>query len=596
MPLPLEHYALIGDTHTAGLVGSDGSLDWLCLPRFDSGACFAALLGGPEDGRWLIAPTAAARSSRSYRDDTLVLETEFRTQTGTVRVMDCMPIRDGVPNVVRLVEGVSGKVEMQTELVIRFDYGSAVPWVRRVKGGHLAIAGPDSLLLQHEVDLHGEGEKSVAEFTVAEGDLVPFVLSWHPSHQRHHRPADGPRAVAATESWWREWSSHCTYEGPWREQVMRSLITLKALTYEPTGGIVAAPTTSLPEQLGGVRNWDYRFCWLRDATFTLYALMTSGYTDEAAAWRDWLLRAIAGRPEEMQIMYGAAGERRLPEIELDWLPGYEGAAPVRIGNAAARQHQLDVPGEVMDALHQSRRVGLESTADAWALQQALIGALEDRWRDPDEGIWEMRGSPRHFTHSKVMAWVAFDRAVRAVEDLGLDGPVQRWRETRDEIHAQVCSDGFDTDRNSFTQSYGSDSLDASLLMIVLVGFLEPGDARVAGTVKAIESELVVDGFVQRYSTKEARDGLPPGEGAFLPCSFWLADNLALLGRRDEAQALFERLIGLVNDVGLISEEYDPGARRLVGNFPQAFTHVGLVNTAWNLESVPHSAARHRSSR
>ena len=632
----IEDYALIGDTQTAALVGRDGSIDWLCLPRFDSGACFAALLGDRSNGRWLIAPSEGSmkRVERRYRDSTLVLETEFTTDSGTVRLVDCMPPRGDAPDLVRVVEGVTGRVAMQMELIIRFDYGAIIPWVRRADGRLVAIAGPDSLWLQTPVEVHGEDLTTVAEFTVSEGDRVPFVLTWHPPHLGPPRPIEPFRAVDDTVAWGQEWCGRSTYDGEWRDLVTRSLLTLKALTYGPTGGIVAAATTSLPEQLGGVRNWDYRYCWLRDSTFTLYALMSGGYAeearkwrdwllravagqpaamqimygpagerrlsemeldwlagyeDEARAWRDWLLRAIAGLPDQLQIMYGLAGERRLPELELEWLDGYEGSKPVRIGNAAVNQFQLGVYGEVMDSLHQSRRHGIGANEEAWSVQKVLMDFLESRWDEPDEGIWEVRGPRRHFTHSKVMAWVAADRAARAVEDFKLDGDAARWRSLCQEIRQQVCRDGFDAARNTFVQSYGSQELDASLLMIPLVGFLPPTDARVAGTVDAIRGELTDEhGFVMRYSHQgdtSSLDGLPPGEGAFLACSFWMVDNLALLGRTDEARTLFERLIGLANDVGLLAEEYDADAGRLVGNFPQAFSHVGLVNSATNLSST-----------
>jgi GH15 family glucan-1,4-alpha-glucosidase len=590
MPSLIEDYALIGDTRTAALVGRDGSIDWMCVPRFDSAACFAALLGDPGHGRWQIAPAGEVRRvQRRYRPGTLVLETEFDTPTGAVRVTDCMPLPAGQTEVTRLVEGTRGRVEMSMELVIRFDYGRVVPWVRRMGGGVSATAGPDSLLLRAPVPTHGEDLTTRARFEVAEGEQLPFLLSWYPSAERPPGPLDVPRAIAETERWWLDWSERCTVGGPWRELVKRSLITLKALTYGPTGGIVAAPTTSLPEQLGGVRNWDYRYCWLRDATLTLLVLIDVGYLNEAASWRDWLLRSVAGWPSDMQIMYGPAGERRLSEVELDWLPGYEGAAPVRVGNAAAGQFQLDVYGELMDALLQAREAGLEPDKNAWRLQLALLRFVAEAWRKPDEGIWEVRGPRRHFVHSKVMAWVAVDRAVKTVERFGLDGPVDRWRALRQTIHDEVCERGFDRERGTFTQSYGSRALDASLLLIPTVGFLDADDPRVAGTVDAIQRELCRDGFVLRYPTEESDDGLPPGEGAFLPCTFWLVDALALLGRRGEAAELFERLVGLVNDVGLLSEEYDPAADRLVGNFPQAFTHIGLVNSALLLSRREHEA-------
>jgi GH15 family glucan-1,4-alpha-glucosidase len=590
MPSRIEDYALIGDCQTAALVGLDGSIDWLCFPRFDSGACFAALLGTPDHGRWLLAPATEVRAvRRAYRPGTLVLETEYQVAGGAVTVVDCMPPRTDVPDVLRVVVGTRGQVPMRMQLVVRFDYGSIVPWVRRVDGGIRAVAGPDTLVLRTPVPLRGEGLTTVAEFTVTEGQRVPFELTWHPSHEPMPSALDAEAAVDHTEAWWTEWSSRCTYRGPWREAVVRSLVTLKAMTYAPTGGIVAAATTSLPEQLGGVRNWDYRFCWLRDATFTLYSLMMGGYTEEARAWREWLLRAVAGSPPQIQIMYGLAGERRLTELELGWLPGYEGAAPVRIGNAAHGQLQLDIYGEVMDALHVARRQGLPPDENAWRVQRELLKYLETIWDQPDEGIWEVRGPRRHFTHSKMMAWVAMDRAVKGVEQLGLGGPMARWRALRDEIHAEVCRRGFDPARNTFVQYYGSRELDASLLMMPLVGFLPPDDPRVQGTVAAIERELLQDGFVLRYPTTPAVDGLPPGEGAFLACTFWLADNYALLGRRAEARECLERLLALRNDVGLLSEQYDPGAKRLTGNFPQAFSHVSLINTACNLSEEPGPA-------
>jgi len=596
MSSPIEDYAVIGDCHTAALVARDGSIDWLCFPRFDSGACFAALLGSEENGRWLLSPTNKIHSvRRRYREDTLVLETDYETEDGAVTLIDCMPPRSKEPDVVRMVVGRRGQVRMRMRLTIRFDYGSIVPWVRRTHKGIRAIAGPDTLVLQTNVDLRGEGLTTIAEFTVSEGERVPFVLLWHPSHELTPSIDDPQDTIVHTERWWREWSSRCTYEGPWRANVLRSLITLKALTYAPTGGIVAAPTTSLPEQLGGTRNWDYRYCWIRDATFTLYSLIHGGYTDEAHAWRDWLLRAVAGKPSELNIMYGLAGERRLTELEIGWLPGYEGSAPVRTGNAAHRQFQLDVYGEVMDALYVARREGLPPDENAWRVQKALIEFLESAWTKPDEGIWEVRGPRRHFTHSKVMAWVAVDRTVKAIERFGLKGPVERWRKLCSAIHDEVCRKGFDTERNTFVQFYGGKELDASLLMIPLVGFLSPDDPRVRGTIAAIQSDLVRDGFVARYNPKEEVDGLPPGEGVFLPCTFWLADNLALQGRLSDAQQLFERLLSLCNDVGLLSEEYDSEKHRLVGNFPQAFTHVSLINTACNLSRATGPAKDRRES-
>jgi GH15 family glucan-1,4-alpha-glucosidase len=591
VPLPIEDYALIGGCHTAALVGRDGSIDWLCFPRFDSGACFAALLGEPRHGRWLIAPAGAVqRTRRRYRDGTLILETDFETAEGAVRVIDSMPLSDERWNLVRIVEGLRGQVAMRMELIIRFDYGSIVPWVRQPDHTLLATAGPDTLELHAGVATHGEDMTTVAEFTVGEGQRIPFVLNYRPSYEAATPAVDPHLALHTTERRWREWFEHCTYRGRWRGAVERSLIVLKALTYAPTGGIVAAPTTSLPEQPGGVRNWDYRFCWLRDATFTLNAFLAAGYRDEAVAWREWLLRAAAGRPADLQILYSLTGERRIDEVQLAWLPGYQGAAPVRVGNAASKQFQLDVYGEVLDTLHLARCAGLPPEPHAWRIEAALLGFLEANWQQPDDGLWEIRGPRRHFTHSKVMAWVAFDRAVKGVEKFGLEGPVEHWRRVRSAIHAQVCEAGFDAQRNTFVQSYGSTDLDASLLLIPLVGFLPAGDARMRGTIAAIEGELMVEGLVRRYSSASGVDGLPPGEGAFLPCSFWLADNLALLGRQDDAEALFERLLALSNDVGLLPEEYDPRARRMLGNFPQALTHVALVNTA-RLLSLPAQQAR-----
>ncbi|MBI3917038.1 MAG: glycoside hydrolase family 15 protein [Betaproteobacteria bacterium] len=583
MPLAIEDYALIGDTRTAALVGRDGSIDWLCVPRFSSPACFAALLGERGHGRWLIAPAGKARGTRRrYRQSTLILETEFGSDTSAVRVTDFMPIGHKERHVVRIVEGLIGQTAMRMELIIRFGYGSIVPWVQRSDHALVATAGPDTLELRTRIETHGEDLTTVAEFDVHEGERIAFVLCHRDSHEPAQPPLDAEAALELTGKWWREWSGACIYGGHWREPVMRSLITLKALTYAPTGGIVAAPTTSLPEKLGGVRNWDYRYCWLRDATFTLYALLYSGYRDEARAWREWLLRAVAGRPEDMQILYGISGERWLIEKEIPWLPGYRGAAPVRIGNAAATQYQLDVYGEVMDALHLTLTAGVDRNTRAWEVQSVLLDFLESNWQRPDEGIWEVRGPRRQFTHSKVMAWVAFDRAVKMVERFGLDGHLERWRGIRDEIHAEVCREGFDAARNTFVQYYGSKELDASLLLIPLTGFLPCEDPRVRGTVEAVESELMVDGLVLRYRTETHVDGLPAGEGVFLPCSFWLVDNLALLGRKADAVALFERLLSLCNDVGLIGEEYEVRGQRLLGNFPQALTHVALINSARNL--------------
>jgi GH15 family glucan-1,4-alpha-glucosidase len=593
MPSRIEDYALIGDCETAALVARDGSIDWLCVPRFDSPACFAALLGTPQHGRWLVAPASPPRAiRRRYRDNTLVLETEYETEDGVVAVVDCMPLRPGTAELVRLVEGRRGHVTMRLELTIRLEYGARVPWVRSVGDGVRAVAGPDALRLRTPVALRGEDLRTVADFTVSAGQRVPFTLTWSPSHTEEPPARDAEASVSETERWWREWCSRCTYDGEWREAVVRSLITLKALTYGPTGGLVAAATTSLPEWIGGVRNWDYRFCWLRDATFSLYALITGGFVDEARAWREWLERAVAGSPEQAQIMYGLAGEARLTEVELPHLPGYEGSAPVRIGNAASEQFQLDVYGEVLDTLHLARRAGLSPDENAWRLQLAMMRFLETAWERPDDGIWEVRGPRRHFTHSKVMAWVAVDRSIKAVERFGHEGPVESWRTLRDRIHIDICARGFDPERGAFVQSYGARELDASLLMIPLVGFLKANDPRMLGTVDAIIRELTHDGFVLRYPTVETIDGLPPGEGVFLPCTFWLADNLALQGRRDEAREIFERLLALRNDVGLLSEEYDPHARRLLGNFPQAFTHVGLINTARTI-ARRGGAAEHR---
>jgi GH15 family glucan-1,4-alpha-glucosidase len=584
----IEDYAIVGDLQTAALIGRSGSIDWLCFPRFDSGSVFSALLGSSEQGRWLIAPASGGHATEwRYRADTLILESEWQTETGRVRVIDFMPQRETKPDIVRIVEGLDGHVEMRTELVMRFDYGSIVPWVRRTDDLTLvALAGPDGLVLRTPVVLDPEEMTHTAAFTVRKGDRVPFVLTWFPSAEPPPEPVNAEEALASTAALWHEWMSGCTYRGEYPQAVHTSLLVLKALTYGPTGAIVAAPTTSLPEQIGGVRNWDYRYSWLRDATLTLYALMNAGFIDEARAWRDWLLRAVAGDPADMQILYGVAGERRIPEFELDWLPGYAGSRPVRVGNAAHEQFQLDVYGEMMDALHEARRHGLARDDHAWSLQETVMEFLEGAWDQPDEGIWEVRGPPRHFTHSKVLAWVAFDRAVEAVETVGLPGPVDRWRRLRAEIHAEVCREGFNVELNSFTQSYGSEELDASTLLIPLVGFLPPEDPRVIGTVEAIQRDLMRGGFVERYRPQPSVDGLPGGEGVFLPCSFWLVDALLMLEREDEARALFEKLLGISNDLGLLSEEYDPKERRLLGNFPQAFTHVGLVNSAYNLSHHP----------
>ena len=597
MALPIEQYALIGDCHTAALVGSDGSIDWLCFPRFDSGACFAALLGGPEHGRWLLAPGDEIKSvKRRYRDGSMILETDFETAQGSVRVIDWMPLADHRWDLVRIVEGLTGEVTMCMDLVVRFDYGSIVPWVRRIDGTLLMTAGPDTLELRTSADVQGEDMRTVSQFRVSAGQRVPFVLHYRPSHFSMLPALDAEQALTDTETQWRSWTGRCVPQGRWHESVQRSLITLKALTYKPTGGVVAAPTTSLPEQFGGVRNWDYRYCWLRDATFTLNALLLAGYNDEAAAWVNWLLQAIAGSPDDLQILYSVTGARRLDELELPWLPGYEKSAPVRIGNAASKQFQLDVYGEVMDTLHLARRTAhLNPDEHAWRVQSGLLDFLSSRWNQPDEGIWEVRGTPQHFTHSKVMAWVAFDRAIKDAENCGFEGPIDEWRKLRATIHDEVCKRGFDPKANTFVQAYESTHLDASLLLIPQVGFLPPDDPRVVGTIAAIENNLLAQGLVMRYSTNTNVDALPPGEGAFLPCSFWLADAYVLTGRRAEAEALFERLLALGNDVGLFAEEYDPRARRMMGNFPQALTHMALINTARLLSMPEHQAKRTAAS-
>jgi GH15 family glucan-1,4-alpha-glucosidase len=586
----LEEYGLIGDLQTGALVSRHGAIDWLCVPRFDSGAIFAALLGDAENGHWTLQPAGDFHSPRrAYVGDSLVLETELATSSGSVRLIDFMPPRGEAPDVVRIVEGVRGRVEMRMELSLRFDYGSIVPWVRNLDGHLVGVAGPDAVSVVTPVALEGRDLRTYAEFSVAEGDRVPIVLTWFASHNGLPKVAEAEQALEDTLVYWDDWARRCTHVGPWHDDVHRSLMTLKALTYAPTGGIVAAPTTSLPEALGGVRNWDYRFTWLRDATLTLLTMLDAGYIDEARSWRNWLLRAIAGSPAKLQIMYGLAGERRLTEYELPWLAGYEGSQPVRVGNSACEQLQLDVYGEVFDALYQARAHGLEPSDDAWALCRRLLDWLETGWRHEDEGIWEVRGPRRHFTHSKVMAWVAFDRAVKLTERFGREGPAERWRELREEIREEVFQHGWSPHVGAFTQSFGSDRLDAALLQMPLVGFLPARDERVVGTVDAIRRDLTRDGFVERYRADEANvgvDGLPPGEGVFLPCSFWLAEVLAMQGRQDEAVELFERLLGLRNDLGLISEEYDPERGRLVGNFPQAFTHVALVDTALALGERP----------
>ncbi|WP_182905415.1 glycoside hydrolase family 15 protein [Microbispora sp. H13382] len=581
----IEDYALVGDMQSAALIGRNGSIDWLCLPRFDSPSCFTRLLGDESNGFWRLAPVGHEQATRrAYVEDTLILETFWETPTGVVKVIDFMPPRHANPDLVRVVEGLSGTVEMTTEIRIRFDYGRIVPWVRRTDGHLHAVGGPDSVWIHSPVHLRGSDYRHEATFTVAAGERLPFVFTWHPSHQPEPERIDPLEQLTETRLLWEEWVSRCGHRGPWRDAVVRSLITLKALTYSPTGGIVAAPTTSLPEHLGGVRNWDYRYCWLRDAAMTLDALTGSGYVEEADAWRSWLLRAIAGRPEDVQVLYGVAGERRLPEMTLDWLPGYENSAPVRIGNGAANQLQLDIYGEFVDALYRARKQGMGPDDHAWALVTKIMEFFEHNWDQPDEGLWEVRGPRRHFVHSKVMAWVAADRMVRIIEELGRHGDVERWRALRDRIHAEVCDKGYDPERNTFTQSYGSHELDAALLQIPIVGFLPPDDPRVTGTITAVERELMTDGFVLRYPIAEDNpvDGLPGGEGAFLACSFWLAEARALTGRHDDAVQLFERLIHLANDVGLLAEEYDPRTGRQLGNFPQAFTHIHLIRTAMAL--------------
>ena len=577
---------MIGDCHTAALVSKLGSIDWLCLPHFDSPACFAALLGTDKNGYWSISPVEPIRSlRRRYREGTLILETEFETENGSATLIDCMSVREEAPELLRVVVGTRGQIRMKSELAIRFDYGSVVPWVRRTDDGISAIAGPDMIRLRSEAPLRGEDMKTMSEFTVAKGQQVPFNLTWYPSHQQEPATVDVHSAIQKTEKWWREWSDRCSHQGEWRDAVVRSLITLKGLTFLPTGGIVAAPTTSLPELIGGVRNWDYRFCWVRDATLTLQSLVQAGYLDEARDWREWLMRAVAGSPAELNIVYGLRGERRLTELELTWLPGYENSAPVRTGNAAYKQYQLDIFGEVANTLFQARQAGLgPSKHNRHDVADAMLEFLETGWKQPDEGIWEMRGPRRHFVHSKMMAWVAVDRLIRSAELGRFATNIPGGKKLRDAIHEQVCREGFDADLNSFVQFYGSKHLDASLLMMPLVGFLPAEDPRVIGTVKAVEEHLMRDGFVERYTQDPAVDGIPHGEGAFLACSFWLADNYELQGRHKDAVRMFERLLEIRNDVGLLSEEYDPVAKRQLGNFPQAFSHVGLVNTAFNLSS------------
>jgi len=591
---PIEDYGIVGNTRTAALVGRDGSIDWMCLPRFDSESVFGALLGDAKHGRWLIAPAdPIVRTSRGYRGETGILETQFETADGAVTVTDFMPIAEHEDQVdlFRIVRGTRGRVQMRTEIILRFEYGRAIPWVRQHLGGPSAVAGPNAVQFVTPVELRGTPElTTVGEFTVEAGQTVPFTMSWYPSHHRGFSYRDPQDALLATETGWRDWSSQCTFKGRWREAVIRSLITLKMLTFTPTGGIVAAATTSLPEQIGGIRNWDYRLCWLRDATLTLHALLSSGYRREARAWREWLLRAVAGHPAEMQIMYGLSGERRLTEYEIDWLPGYADSRPVRVGNAASNQFQLDVYGELMGALYASQRFGLEASSDTWNLQLQLLKFLEQVWTKPDQGIWEVRGRPRHFTFSKVMAWVAFDRGIKSIEQYGCEGPRDHWSEIRDRIADQILKRAYDRQRNTFVQYYGSRQVDASLLLIPQLGFLPPDDPRVLGTIAAIEEDLVSDGLVYRYRTRKSTDGLPPGEGVFLACSFWLANSLHLIGRRTDAMKLFDRLLSFRNDLGLLAEEYDPVSKRLLGNFPQAFSHTAVINTAAHLARQDEAAA------
>ncbi len=591
MACKIEDYGLIGDCETAALVGRDGSIDWLCWPAFDSDACFAALLGTPKQGRWLIAPAQhAAKTSRRYWDNTLILETRFEAADGVVALIDFMPPRGKASDIVRLVRGVSGRVKMRMELVIRFGFGSDIPWVKRTDDGALlAICGPDMTVLRTPVELRGENMTTVADFEVGEGETIPFVLTYGPSHLTLPDPINPAQALQDTEDIWTEWCSRCTYEGDCRELVMRSLITLKALTFAPTGGIVAAPTTSLPEKLGGAMNWDYRFCWLRDATFTLLALMNSGYTEEASSWHNWLLRAVAGAPANMQIMYGIMGQRRLLEWEADWLPGYEGAKPVRIGNAAHAQLQLDVYGELIDAFHQARVAKLKLDDGSWDLECAVLDHLAEVWDHPDNGIWEMRGAGKHYVSSKVMTWVGFDRAIKSAEQFGFKAPLDRWRSLRDTIHREVCEKGFDRSQNTFVESYGSHLLDASILLLPAVGFLPGSDPRVRGTIEAMEKYMMRDGFVLRHDPRAASDETQPMEGAFLACSLWLADAYVLTGEIAKAQAIFDRVVAIANDLGLLAEEYDPGAGRQTGNFPQALTHIALINTAHNLSDAKKPA-------
>lgn len=597
MACRIEEYALIGDLEAAALVSKEGSIDWLCWPRFDSEACFAALLGEPENGRWLLAPAnPPKRIRRRYRKDTLILETDFETDKGSVTVIDCMPPREKHSHLIRLVRGRRGQVAMRMELILRFDYGKSVPWVTSTKSGVMrAVAGPNMTILRTPAPVHGEHLKTVADFEVKAGETIPFVMTYCASHLGLPKTIDPETTLQRAEKSWCDWIRTCKYRGPWKDAVKRSLITLKALTYWPTGGIIAAPTTSLPEHIGGTRNWDYRFCWLRDASYTLEALMTAGYQTEAADWRDWLLRAIAGSPDQVQILYGLAGERQAPEWEADWLHGYQKSKPVRIGNAASEQLQFDIYGEMMSALYNAHCGGLGETHSEEDLQIALLDHLEKVWREPDDGIWEMRGERRQFTHSKVMAWAAFDRGIKIAEQFDCDCPVDRWRAIRDEIHEEVCGKGYNEEVGSFVQFYGSKEVDASLLMIAKTGFLPATDPRVKGTVRAIERQLMRNGLLLRYRTECTEDGLPPGEGVFLACSFWLADNYLLMGKRAKAKRLFDKLVRIQNDLGLMSEEYDPKAKVMLGNFPQAFSHIALINTAFDLSRPVHARAAHAHS-
>jgi GH15 family glucan-1,4-alpha-glucosidase len=597
MSCKIEDYGLIGDCETAALVGRDGSIDWLCWPSFESDACFSALLGNREHGRWLIAPAGDITNvSRRYRGDSLILETRIETGDGIITLIDFMPPRGQASDIVRLVRGEKGRVKLQMELIIRFGFGTDIPWVKRTDGALLAICGPDMTVLRTPVETHGKDMTTIAEFEVGEGETFPFVLTYGPSHLKIPAAIDPEAALQATETYWTEWSGQCTYDGGNRDLVMRSLITLKALTYAPTGGIVAAPTTSLPEKLGGDRNWDYRFCWLRDATFTLLSLMNSGYTEEALAWHNWLLRAVAGAPANMQIMYGITGRRRLLEWQADWLPGYEGAQPVRVGNAAHAQLQLDVYGELIDAFHQWRMAKLELDAGTWDLECAVLDHLAKIWDQPDCGIWERRGDGKHYVSSKVMTWVAFDRGIKSAEKFGFKAPLEQWRELRETIHRDVCDKGFDAVQNTFVESYGSQVLDASILLLPSVGFLPATDPRVLGTIAAIEQHLMRDGFVLRHDPREIPDDQHPAEGAFLACSLWLADAYVMAGERGKAQALFDRVIGIANDLGLLAEEYDSVARRQTGNFPQALTHIALINTAHNLTGTKKQADKPMTQR